>query len=143
MALQIKFSHTWDKLQDGMFTTIRSWTGVKEEYYRSNVGNVFRVVKTDLTYPYHVKYGIKTAHLLGVKVVVPKDLDPLLLETDVRLNGTVNEQWLNNLMKMKKALLLTFSDRDMTHLLGDISEIAETKALLKAEIMTHELRGLR
>ena len=40
----IKFSHNWNnKLNTKVFTTIRKWNRNKEEYYRSAIGEIFKV----------------------------------------------------------------------------------------------------
>ena len=42
---RIKFSYAWDKLKDPEFTTIRSWTQEKEDYYESWLASEFQVWK--------------------------------------------------------------------------------------------------
>ena len=107
---QIKFEREWDKLSGDSFTTIRSFEEEKARWYRSLVGQVFRVRL--VRKPYTWSYGDRTlfrARLTEVKEVRPKDLEPRLLLLDVLYQGTSSGEWLERLLKMDRALLLTFT----------------------------------
>jgi len=110
---RIKFSERWDKLSEVEFTTIRTWNKAKESYYRSLVGQEFKIAKAREKYPFRIEYNLRNAYLLSVVVVVPKDISPEILLKDVRLGGIVQEQWLQKLLSIDKALLLTFGSEKM------------------------------
>lgn len=111
---KIKFSHLWDKLNDAEFTTIRSWNQGKEEYYRTLNEQEFQVWKIRSTYPFMTEHVICHAWLKGVQVVVPRELPEDSLEKDVTIQGKVNRDWMEKLMKMDKALLLLFSRKQIS-----------------------------
>ena len=54
---KIRFSHVWDKLRDPEFTTIRTWTKEKEEYYKEHTGEEFQVWKAKEAYPFRLEYA--------------------------------------------------------------------------------------
>ena len=109
---KIKFSLLWDKLNDPVFTTIRSWNTEKEDYYRNLIWQKFSVWKIRNVYSFKPEYVICHAYLLEVKVVNPNDLDKAIIEKDVLLNGSVQQDWIKRILKYEKALLLTFSKED-------------------------------
>jgi len=99
--LKIRFSENWDKLtHPGSFTTIRRFTPEKCEYYTRCIGVLFSV---EVLGQYFYD-----AILKSVKIVDPKDLDPQLLEEDVKLNGKPSGDWYNRILNMKKVILLEF-----------------------------------
>lgn len=106
---KIKFSHTWDKLKDPEFTTIRSWNQGKEEYYRNLIGEKFTVLKVDNFYSAIPGSLICHAWLKGVIALNPQELPLDTLRRDVSLNGSINQEWLSKLLSMDKALFLVFS----------------------------------
>lgn len=106
---KIKFSYLWDKLRNPEFTTIRSWSLVKEEYYSKQIGNEFQVWITEDSYPFRPLKVLFHAWLKGMSVVVPEQLLSSTLETDVALNGIIQQDWLGKLKKMDKAILLVFA----------------------------------
>ena len=109
---KIKFSLLWDKLNDPVFTTIRSWNSEKEDYYRNLIWKKFSVWKIRNVYSFKPEYVICHAYLLDVKVVNPNDLDKAIIEKDVLLNGSVQQDWIKRILKYDMALLLTFSKTD-------------------------------
>ena len=109
---RIKFSYAWDKLRDPLFTTIRSWDTKKEDHYRSHIWQKFQVWKVGVAYPFRPEYVICHAYLLDVKAINPNELDTTVIEKDVLLNGTVQQDWIKRILKYEKALLLTFSKED-------------------------------
>jgi hypothetical protein len=109
---KIKFSYVWDKLNDSEFTTIRSWNKEKEDYYRNLIWQKFSVWKIKNEYSFKPEYVICHAYLLDVKVVNPNNLDKKVIEKDVLLNGSVQQDWIKRILKYEKALLLTFSKAD-------------------------------
>ena len=106
---RIKFSLLWDKLNDPVFTTIRSWNIEKEEYYRSHIGEEFSVLKVKNQYSVRPEHVICHAFLLDVKRMKTKDIDKATLEKDVSLNGQPSADWIIKIMKNDEVLLLTFS----------------------------------
>ncbi len=106
---KIRFTQIWDKLNDSVFTTIRSWNAAKEEYYRGRVGGEFQVWKCDEKYPFAPRYVIFHAWLRNVFVAKPSELPDFALNHDVSLNGTPDKAWKTKLTKMDKAIILTFS----------------------------------
>lgn len=96
---KIKFSHLWDKLQGPRFSTIRSWNKEKDQYYSSKIGEKFTVLKVDHFYQNKMGNLICHAYLAEVRAVNPRDLSDELLE----------------IMKMEKALLLTFDKSPVPH----------------------------
>ena len=106
---RIKFSLLWDKLNDPVFTTIRSWNVEKEEYYRSHIGEEFSVLKVKNQYSVRPEHMICHAFLLDVKRMKTKDIDKATLEKDVSLNGHPIADWIIKIMKNETVLLLTFS----------------------------------
>ena len=106
---RIKFSLLWDKLNDPVFTTIRSWNIEKEKYYRSHIGEEFSVLKVKNKYSVRPEPVICHAFLLGVKRMKTKDIDKATLEKDVSLNGQPSADWIIKIMKNETVLLLTFS----------------------------------
>ena len=109
---RIKFSHAWDKLRDPVFTTIRTWNKEKEEHYRSLIRQEFQVWKVGVVYPFRPEYVICHAYLLDVKAINPNVLDTTVIEKDVLLNGSVQQDWIKRILKYEKALLLAFSKED-------------------------------
>ena len=106
---KIKFTHVWDKLNDPEFTTIRSWTKEKEDYYRGCIGQEFSVWKVKNAFSYLPEHVICHAFLLDVKRMKSKDIDKATLEKDVLLNGKPDTDWIIKIMKNDTVLLLTFS----------------------------------
>ena len=106
---KIKFTHVWDKLNDPEFTTIRTWNKQKEEYYRSCIGQEFSCWKVKNTFSYLPEHVICHAYLLDVKRMKSKDLDKVMLQKDVLLNGKPDTDWIIKIMKNDTVLLLTFS----------------------------------
>ena len=106
---KIKFSHVWDKLSDPEFTTIRTWTKEKEEYYRSCIGQEFHVWKIKEAYPFRRDYVICHAWLRGVFGMSPADISIATLEKDTTLNGQVQREWLERFQKQDRVLVLFFS----------------------------------
>lgn len=106
---KIRFTQMWDKLNDPVFTTIRSWNTAKEEYYRGLIGEEFQIWKCDENYPFESRYVIFHAWLRHVSVGKPSDLPEFALNHDVLLNGTPDQAWKTKLTKMDKAIILTFS----------------------------------
>ena len=105
----IKFTYLWDKLKDPKFTTIRSWTALKEEYYRENIGKDFQVWKAREKYPFDKEHVMFHAWLQEVRVLKPEDIPVTLLEKDVQLDGVPDAHWLTKIRKMDKAILLIFA----------------------------------
>ena len=101
MTLIIKFSERWDKLShiDG-FTTIRSYTPEKRDYYRDNIGNVFEVQVNGRKF--------YDALLNNATVMDPKAIDRRLLLDDTRLNGQCYYEWYTRIRGMDKAIFLEF-----------------------------------
>ena len=99
--LAIKFSEKWDKLGhiDG-FTTIRSYTPEKRDYYRDNIGNVFEVQVNGKRF--------YDAILKNAEIRNPGAMDIKLLEEDTKINGNVNYDWFYRLTSMKEAIFLEF-----------------------------------
>lgn len=106
---RIKFTHYWDKLNDPVFTTIRSWNKEKEDYYRDCIGQKFLAWKAKNHYPFRLEHGICHAYLTSIQVMEPRELDPDVLRKDVTLNGAVDKGWFNKIWKMDKVIILTFS----------------------------------
>jgi len=100
---EIRFSENWDKLtylDAGSFTTIRIFTPEKCEYYARSLGHLFSVkVRGQHFY---------AAILKSVKIVDPKNLDPKLIEEDVKLLGKADEDWHKRILNMSKVILLEF-----------------------------------
>ena len=123
----IKFSMLFDKLKDIEFTTIRSYTAEKEDYYKFMIGKTFQVWLSEPDEPYNpVKY-LFNANLVSVKVISPKTVfslkkveDPwkfkpafrYVLENDVKVEGDIQQDWFQKISKMDRALLLIFSKSD-------------------------------
>ena len=123
----IKFSMLFDKLKDIEFTTIRSYTAEKEDYYEFMIGQTFQVWLSEPDEPYNpVKY-LFNANLVSVKVISPKTVfslkkgeDPWkfkpafrdVLENDVKVEGDIQQDWFQKISKMDRALLLIFSKSD-------------------------------
>ena len=101
MALVIKFSERWDKLShiDG-FTTIRSYTPEKWDYYHGNIGNVFEV---------QVK-GVKfyDAILKSATVMDSSTIDRDVLLDDTWLNGQCYYERYTKIRGMDKVIFLEF-----------------------------------
>ena len=106
---KIRFTQLWDKLNDPVFTTIRSWNAAKEEYYKEQVSREFQVWKCDEKYPFASRYVIFHAWLRNVFVTKPSELPDFALNHDVSLNGTPDQAWKAKVIKMDKAIILTFS----------------------------------
>ena len=106
---KIRFTQIWDKLNDSVFTTIRSWNAAKEEYYKEQVSREFQVWKCDEKYPFAPRHVLFHAWLCEVFVSKPSELPDLALNHDVLLNGAPDQEWKAKLMKMDKAIILTFS----------------------------------
>lgn len=107
---QIKFSKEWDKLKDPTFSTIRSYDPKKEAWYRGLVGEKFRVrlVKKPYGWSYHDK-TLMLAFLRKVERVNPRvDVDRKVLVKDVHYQGKPDGEWLERIILMDDALLLTF-----------------------------------
>ena len=106
---KIKFTIEWDKLDNPVFTTIRSWNAAKEKYYGEQIGKEFQVWKCDEKYPFVPRHVVFHAWLSKVFVAKPSDLPDLALNHDVMLNGVPDQKWKTKLTKMDKAIILTFS----------------------------------
>ena len=106
---RVKFSLLWDKLNDPVFTTIRSWNIEKEKYYRSHIGEEFSVLKVKNQYSVRPEHVICHAFLVDVKRMKTRDIDKATLEKDVSLNGQPSADWIIKIMKNETVLLLTFS----------------------------------
>ena len=106
---KIKFSHVWDKLSDPEFTTIRTWTKEKEEYYRSCIGQEFHVWKIKEAYPFRRDYVICHAWLCGAFGMSPADISIATLEKDTTLNGQVQRDWIERFQKQDRVLVLFFT----------------------------------
>lgn len=68
----IKFSRLFDKLKDREFTTIRSYTPEKEDYYKFMIGKNFQVWLSEQDEPYNPVKFLFNTNLLCVKVISPK-----------------------------------------------------------------------
>ena len=106
---KIRFSHVWDKLRDPEFTTIRTWTKEKEDYYHSKVNSHFQVWKSKETYPFRLEYVICRAWLFGAFGMSPADISIATLEKDTTLNGQVQTDWVKRFQKQDRVLVLFFS----------------------------------
>jgi|ABOZ01.1.fsa_nt_gi hypothetical protein len=106
---KIRFSHVWDKLRDPEFTTIRTWTKEKEDYYHSKVNSHFQVWKSKETYPFRLEYVICRAWLFGAFGMSPADISIATLEKDTTLNGQVQTDWVERFQKQDRVLVLFFS----------------------------------
>lgn len=106
---KLKFTKHWDKLGDPGFTTIRSWTQEKEDYYRNLVGSEFQVWKAEDWYPFRNEYVLFHAWLSAISVVNPASVPRETLLKDVSVDGVPDGEWVHKILKMDKALLLTFS----------------------------------
>ncbi len=104
----IRFYERWDKLNDPVFTTIRSYTPEKEAYYRELIGQEFKVA-TEPKYPFYPEDYIRSVFLVSMEVVNPESVETATLMKDVRLNRQVQEKWLQKLLAMDKAIMLTFA----------------------------------
>ena len=105
---RIRFTYMWDKLNDPEFTTIRSWTNEKESYYRDLIGQKFQVWKAYESYPYELDHKLFDAWLLSLRVEETNNIDLSLLSYDVRINGYVWDSWYDKILKMDKAIILSF-----------------------------------
>ena len=106
---KIRFSHVWDKLNDPVFTTIRSWNKEKEEYYQQQIDKQFTVLYIDKPWPSKNGKLICYAYLRNV-VLIPGQLIPdCVLRKDVTLDGVPQMDWYGKIRKMDKAILLHFS----------------------------------
>ena len=101
MSLVIKFSEKWDKLShiDG-FTTIRSYTPEKWDYYHGNIGSVFEVQVNGKRF--------YDAILKNAEIRNPGAMDIKLLEEDTKINGNVNYDWFYRIHSMDKVIFLEF-----------------------------------
>ena len=121
----IKFSRLFDKLKDREFTTIRSYTPEKEDYYKFMIGKNFQVWFSEQNEPYNPVKFLFNTNLLCVKVISPKTVfsfgtDPYkekaalryIIENDVKVNGEIQQDWFYKISKMDRALLLYFSKSD-------------------------------
>ena len=106
---KIKFSHVWDKLNDPEFTTIRTWTKEKEEYYRTLRWQEFQVWKAKEVYPFRREYVICHAWLCGAFGMNPADISIATLEKDTTLNGQVQRDWIERFQKQDRVLVLFFT----------------------------------
>ena len=107
---RIKFSADWDKLREPRFTTIRSYSREKEEYYRARVGKPFTILRVPNYWWSHRGHKIGTATLRAVRVVTPRDLPAGELHRDVLRDGIPDNGWLERLLTMDRALLLEFEN---------------------------------
>ena len=105
----IKFSHVWDKLRDPEFTTIRTWTKEKEDYYHSKVNSHFQVWKSKETYPFRLEYVICHAWLCGAFGMSLADISIATLEKDTTLNGQVQRDWIERFQQQDRVLVLFFT----------------------------------
>lgn len=112
----IKFTYVWDKLKEPEFTTIRSWTIPKEEYYQSSVGQDFQVWKCRETYPFNREYVLFHAYLADEQVIEPDKIPSGLILKDVKLNGVPDQKWIDKILKMDKAIVLTFCKYPLSHI---------------------------
>ena len=106
---RINFSYVWDKLRDPTFTSIRTWTKEKEEYYRHLMRQRFQVWKNSPEYPFKREYVICHAWLYDVAVMKPADISITILEKDTTLNGQVQTDWIERFQKQDRVLVLFFS----------------------------------
>ena len=109
---KIRFSHVWDKLNDPVFTTIRSWNKEKEEYYKEHTGEEFQIWKAKEVYPFRLEYVICHAFLRDVLLKNPRDISQAVLRKDVMLDGQIREDWMKRILKYEKVLLLIFSKNE-------------------------------
>jgi hypothetical protein len=95
------------------FTTIRSWNQQKEEYYRSHIGEKFTALYYEK--PFQYKNGRLICHvwLYDIQVLAPAQLPLILLRKDITLGGAVQQDWFDKIIKMPRALLLTFGKSPM------------------------------
>ncbi len=105
----MKFSHLWDKLKDPEFTTIRSWTQEKEDYYESWLASEFQVWKCSDRYPFRREHVLFHAFLADMQVLEPIKIPSDLILKDVQLNGIPDQKWIDKIMKMDKCIVLTFA----------------------------------
>lgn len=106
---RIKFSKLWDKLDDPVFTTIRSWNRLKEDYYVSNIGKEFQVCLVKDESDFENVTRLFNAYLTDVKPTTPDKISMDVLERDVTLGGIVEETWLKRVQHYQSVLVLTFS----------------------------------
>ena len=107
----IKFSADWDKLKAVRFTTIRSWSGTKERFYREHIGEVFTMLRVPHEFA-HPRKGRKIgeATLLAVEKVAPRELPMALVANDVRIGGVPSVRGIDKISAMDEGLLLTFEN---------------------------------
>ena len=65
MANRIKFSENWDKLARPRFTTIRSYSKEKEEYFRCHIGQPFTILRVKNIWSY---IGRKIGNAVSVQL---------------------------------------------------------------------------
>lgn len=104
----IKFTYLWDKLREPSFTTIRSWSKEKEDYYESWLASEFQVWKCQETYPFNREHVLFHAYLADVQVLDTTMIPWDMLLKDVKLNGVPDQKWIDKIQKMHKAIVLTF-----------------------------------
>ena len=107
----IKFSSDWDKLKAPRFTTIRSWSGTKERFYREHIGEVSTILRVPHEFA-HPSKGRKVgeATLRAVEKVAPRELPMALVANDVRIGGVPSVRWIDKISAMDEGLLLTFEN---------------------------------
>jgi hypothetical protein len=123
----IKFSMLFDKLKDIEFTTIRSYTPEKEDYYTFMIGTNFQVWLSEPDEPYNAVKFLFNANLVSINVISPKTVFSLakkkghykfkpalrdIIEDDVKVDGNIQQDWFYKISKMDRALLLIFSKSD-------------------------------
>jgi len=97
----IKFSEPWDKLQNiEGFSTIRRSTPEKSLYYHNAIGHKFAISLNEKI----IGYGILTE----VHDTTGRDIDPNILDLDVRVQGEPNFKWYLKILNMPEVLLLYF-----------------------------------
>ena len=97
----IKFSESWDKLQNlEGFTTIRRSTPEKSEYYHQAIGHKFAILVNGK--------NIGEAILKEVHDTTGGAIDANILDFDVSLNGQRNYDWYLKIRHMQEVLLLYF-----------------------------------
>ena len=120
MNPRIKFSHTWDKLKEPEFTTIRSDKPGKLDYYVSQMGKQFTVLYIDKPWPPRNGRLICYAYLRNVVLIAGQLIPNKILEKDVTLDGTPQMDWYQKIRKMDKAIMLHFSKSPDSQLTLDV-----------------------
>ena len=106
---KIKFNLPWDKLNDPVFTTIRSWDKAKEEYYRSHIYQKYQVWKAKNSYPFRTQYVLFHAYLEKIEVVKPSEIPLPILKKDTTINGSESLEWAVKILRNEKVIILTFT----------------------------------